>query len=238
MRLLAGTSGYSYKEWLGNFYPDKLPAARMLSFYAERFASVEINNTFYKMPTAAGLAAWAGEVPPEFTFAIKAPGRITHQLRLKPDAADATAHLWRTVETLGARLGPVLFGLPPNMKKDLPRLAEFLALLPPGRRAAFEFRHESWLSDDVYAALRARDAALCIADADELAVPFVPTASWGYLRLRRPSYDDAVLASWAARVAAAPWSDAWCFFKHEDEGVGPRLAADFTTCFAASRPAS
>src|SRR5262245_50173025 len=125
MRLLAGTSGYSYKEWLGNFYPDDLPGARMLAYYAERFGSVEINNTFYKMPTEKGLAAWAAEVPAGFRFAIKAPGRITHQLRLKPDAADPLAHLWRTVDTLGDRLGPVLFGLPPNMKKDLPRLVDF-----------------------------------------------------------------------------------------------------------------
>jgi uncharacterized protein YecE (DUF72 family) len=235
MRLLAGTSGYSYKEWKGNFYPLDLPASRMLSYYADRFATVEINNTFYQMPSEKTLAKWADEVPAGFQFAFKAPGRITHQKRLQ-DAADPTAFLWRTVATLGARLGPVLFGLPPNLKRDVPRLVDFLALLPAGRRAAFEFRHDSWFADDVYDALRARGVALCIADAEELSTPFVATADWGYLRLRKPDYDDAALAEWGGRIAAAPWSDAYVYFKHEDEGVAPRLAGALTRLLAPPAP--
>ena len=223
VRVKAGTSGYAYKEWKGSFYPDELPATRMLGFYAERFHVVEINNSFYRMPSERTLAGWAEAVPPSFQFAFKAPGRITHQHRLK-EASGSTAYLWKVVSTLGERLGPVLFGLPPTMRKDLPRLTAFLEQLPAGHRAAFEFRHESWLSDDVYDLLRAKGAALCIADAEDFETPFVPTAPWGYLRLRRPGYEEAALAQWADRIATAPWSDAVVFFKHEDEGVAPKLA--------------
>ena len=223
MRVDIGTSGYSYKEWKGAFYPPDLSAAKMLGFYAARFPTVEINNTFYQMPKAEALEGQARQVPERFTFAFKAPGRITHQKRLK-DVAEPVQHLWDTVATLGERLGPVLYGLPPNMKKDVERLAAVLAMTPAGRRVAVEFRHESWFDDETYATLRAAGAALCIADADELTVPFVPTAPWGYLRLRRLDYDDAALASWAARIRGAGWSDAAVYFKHEDEARAPALA--------------
>ncbi len=223
MRVAIGTSGYSYKEWKGSFYPKDLAVPKMLGFYGARFPTVEINNTFYQMPKAETLAAQAAQVPPAFTFAFKAPGRITHQKRLK-EVAEPVAHLWETVATLGERLGPVLYGLPPNMKKDVGRLAAVLAMTPAGRRVAVEFRHESWFDDETYAALRAAGAALCIADAEELTVPFVATAPWGYLRLRRVAYDDAALAEWTTKIRGAGWSDAVVYFKHEDEGRAPVLA--------------
>jgi uncharacterized protein YecE (DUF72 family) len=197
----------------------------MLGFYAAHFRTVEINNTFYRPPTAQLLDSWAGQVPADFRFVLKAPQEITHVKRL--GGADAT--LAALVETAGAlkeRLGPLLFQLPPNFGKDVPRLRAFLALLPPKCRAAFEFRHASWFCDEVFALLRDRGATLCVADADdELTVPFVSTADWGYLRLRRADYTDAVLRSWADRLRAQAWRDCFVFFKHEDAGTGPRLAA-------------
>src|SRR5262252_7933757 len=183
MRVLAGTSGFSYKEWKGSFYPEDLPAAGMLAYYAERLPAVEINNTFYRMPKPALLEGWSAEVPEEFRFILKASQRITHFKRLK-DAGSEVEYFFGVASTLGDRLGPALFQLPPNLKKDLPRLQAFLSILPAGRRAAFEFRHASWFEDDVFEALRAASAALCIAEDEELATPLVPTAGWGYLRLR------------------------------------------------------
>jgi uncharacterized protein YecE (DUF72 family) len=218
-----GTSGYSYKEWKGPFYPKNLAATKMLGFYGERFPTVEINNTFYQMPKSAALEGQARQVPPAFTFAFKAPGRITHQKRLK-DVEDPVRFFWDTVTTLGPRLGPVLFGLPPNMKKDVTRLATVLALTPPGLRVAVEFRHESWFDDETYSCLRSAGAALCIADAEDLTVPFVSTAPFGYLRLRRKNYNSAALARWAEKIRAAGWRDAVVYFKHEDKGRAPRLA--------------
>ncbi|HYX21104.1 MAG TPA: DUF72 domain-containing protein [Thermoanaerobaculia bacterium] len=230
MRVLAGTSGFSYKEWKGSFYPEDLPAARMLSYYAERLPAVEINNTFYRMPKPALLEGWSAEVPESFRFVLKASQRITHFRRLKEAGADV-AYFFDVAAVLGDRLGPALFQLPPNLKKDLPRLEAFLATLPGGRRAAFEFRHASWFEDDVFEALRRRGAALCIAEDEELATPLVPTADWGYLRLRRQDYDDAAVAAWAEKVRGQNWSEAYVFFKHEDAGSGPRLAAQFLDSF-------
>ena len=227
MRIHIGTSGFSYAPWRGSFYPEKLPAAKMLAYYAERLDAVEINNTFYRMPAPEMLGKWAAETPQGFQFALKSPRRITHEKKLA-DVADSLTRLREAAGTLGDRLGPVLFQLPPFMKKDVPRLQAFLstlAQLPPGLRAALEFRHESWFSPDVYDALRARDAALCLAESEELATPVEETASWGYLRLRRQDYDDAALATWAERIRARRWSTAYVFFKHEDEGIGPKLAA-------------
>jgi uncharacterized protein YecE (DUF72 family) len=224
VRVRCGTSGYSYKEWKGSFYPEDLPAARMLAYYSERFATVEINNTFYRMPTAQLLTGWAAQVPPGMAFALKAPQRITHQKRLQ-DAAEPLVHFLEIAAVLGERLGPLLFQLPPNLKLDLPRLTDFLVLLPPTVRAAFEFRHASWHDDAVYAALQARGAALCIAESEELATPLVATAGFTYLRLRKSAYQDAELTAWAERVRAQPWGDAFIYFKHEDAGVGPKLAA-------------
>jgi len=227
MNLYVGTSGYSYKEWKGSFYPKDLPAAKMLNYYAERFGAVEINNTFYAMPKAAVLEKWAEAVPAEFKFVLKAPQRITHIQRLK-DADDSVSYFLEVTGTLKERLGPLLFQLPPNLKKDASRLRAFLALLPARRRAAFEFRHASWFDDEVFCLLRDHGASLCLADADdELEVPFVSTADWGYLRLRRPDYDDAALKTWVKRVQEQAWRDAFVFFKHEDEGKGPQLAKRF-----------
>ena len=231
MRVLAGTSGFSYKEWKGSFYPEDLPAGDMLSFYAGRLPAVEINNTFYRMPKPALLAAWAEQVPPGFRFVLKASQRITHRKRLK-EAADEVAYFFQTATTLGDRLGPTLFQLPPNLKKDLPRLEAFLGVLPAGARAAFEFRHASWFEDDVFETLRRNGAALCVAEDEELATPLVATAGWGYLRLRRQDYDEAAVAAWAEKVRGQSWSEAYVFFKHEDAGAGPRLAAKLLELFA------
>jgi len=228
MNLYVGTSGYSYKEWKGSFYPEKLSADQMLHFYGEHFRTVEINNTFYRMPKADVLKAWADEVPDNFRFVIKASKRITHIQRLK-DAGDSVLYLLEVVEALKDRLGPLLFQLPPNLKKDVPRLRDFLALLPPHRRAAMEFRHQSWFDDEVFAVLREHKAALCIAEAeDELDIPFAATADFGYLRLRMVEYTDDELKAWVKRVKEQrDWKDAFVFFKHEDAGTGPRLAKRF-----------
>lgn len=227
MNLYVGTSGYSYKEWKGSFYPDDLPEKQMLRYYGEHFRSVEINNTFYRMPRSTVLETWAAEVPAHFKFVIKAPQRITHFQRLK-DCRDSVNFLLDTIGVLKERLGPVLFQLPPNLHKDAPRLRDFLALVPPQRRLAFEFRHQSWFDDEVFDILRTHQAALCIAEAEnELEIPFVSTADWGYLRLRMPEYGDAELKSWAERVRQQNWQDAFIFFKHEDEGKGPRMAKRF-----------
>ncbi len=199
----------------------------MLRFYGERFRSVEINNTFYRMPKPAMLEAWAQEVPADFRFVLKAPQRITHIQRLK-DSGDSVAYLLKVAGTLNERLGPLLFQLPPYLKKDLPRLREFLALLPADRRAAFEFRHASWFDDEVFGLLRNRNAPLCIAEAEDgVEVPFASTADWGYLRLRRPDYGDAELKAWLERIRQPGWRDAFIFFKHEDEGKGPEMAKRF-----------
>lgn len=227
MNLYVGTSGFSYKEWKGSFYPEDLAEKRMLHYYGERFRTVEINNTFYRMPKISVLQAWAGEVPGDFKFALKAPQRITHQQRLK-DAGDALSYLLEVTAVLQERLGPLLFQLPPYFKKDVPRLRDFLALLPSQRRAAFEFRHASWFDDEVFQLLRDHDAALCVAEAeDDLEVPFVSTGDWGYLRLRRPDYGDAQLKRWAKLVLEQDWREAFLFFKHEEAGKGPLLAKRF-----------
>jgi uncharacterized protein YecE (DUF72 family) len=229
VRVRIGTSGYSYKQWKGSFYPEKLKPAEMLHFYAQRFDTVEINNTFYRMPNPERLAHWAAEVPEHFAFALKAPQRITHIKRLQATSSEDVQYLWEIASTLGARLGPILFQTPPHLRKDAGRLRDFLAALPDRCRAAFEFRHDSWADDEVHALLRERNAALCAADVDEdeQPRPIVPTARFGYLRLRRADYDEATLAEWAKRVLAQPWDEAWVFFKHEDEGKGPAFAGVF-----------
>jgi uncharacterized protein YecE (DUF72 family) len=222
MRVRVGTSGYSYKEWKGSFYPKDLPAARFLGFYAETFKTVEINNTFYRMPTAKLVEGWASEVPDGFTFAVKAPQRITHMAKLK-DAGDSVTMFVGTAALLGAKLGPLLFQLPPFMKKDVPRLADFLEQAPKGVRIAFEFRHESWFDDEVWATLRAHGVALCVAEGEKLESPLVATADWGYVRLRRDEYPEAVIAEWAGKILAQPWKEAFVFLKH-DEGDAPSVA--------------
>jgi uncharacterized protein YecE (DUF72 family) len=226
VRLFVGTSGFSYKEWKGPFYPETLPAKGMLAYYAEHFRTVEINNTFYRMPKREMLTEWLGQVPRDFTFVLKASQSITHIKRLK-EVDDALAYFFRNADELGEQLGPTLFQLPPNMKKDLPRLQAFLAALPPKRRAAMEFRHETWFSEDVYEALRESGVALCVAQSDDFECPFVATAPYGYLRLRRKDYSKPELADWCKRVRDAGWAEAFVFFKHEDEGNAPKLAEQF-----------
>lgn len=227
MNLYVGTSGYSYKEWKGSFYPERMPADQMLHFYSEQFHAVEINNTFHRMPKASVLEAWAAAVPPDFRFVLKASQGITHMHRLK-NAEDSVAYLLSVAGTLKMRLGPLLFQLPPDLKKDIPRLRDFLTLLPKGCRAAFEFRHQSWFDQEVFDLLREHQAALCIAEAEnDLEVPFVSTGDWGYLRLRRPDYNDADLKAWAKKLRTQGWDDAFVFFKHEDEAKGPKLAKRF-----------
>jgi uncharacterized protein YecE (DUF72 family) len=234
MQMLAGTSGYSYKEWLGQFYPKKLPAKEMLRYYAGHFPTVEINNTFYRMPKEEMLAGWRKEVPASFSFTLKAPQRITHQKRLK-ESGEEVAEFLRRAAVLGSQLGVVLYQLPPFMRKDLPRLRDFLALLPSDRRAAFEFRHESWQDDEIYTALRERDAALCVADTDEGDTPFVCTSGTGYLRLRRTHYDEKDLLAWVERIQAQPLERVYIYFKHEDEALGTKFAQRFAELWSAQK---
>jgi uncharacterized protein YecE (DUF72 family) len=216
VKLLVGTSGYAFKEWKGTFYPEDLPDDGQLGYYASQFPTVEINNTFYRLPKEHVLLEWASRVPDHFTFAIKASQRITHHARLKPESKDALDFLLKNTVALGAKLGPILFQCPPNLKKDLPRLQNFLTYLPDGRRFAFEFRHETWFDDEVAEALRGRDAALCISEQDEFAVPVRRTASWGYLRLHRFDYDSAALVRWAEAIRTQSWTDAYIYFKHDE----------------------
>ena len=228
MNLYVGTSGYSYQEWKGIFYPQKLAAKDMLSFYASRLPAVELNNTFYRLPQPGMIESWKAQVPENFRFSVKASRFITLFKRLK-DVGDATKNMLKTVSALGDRLGVVLYRLPDDMEKDLKRLETFLKTLPPEPRAAFDFRHPSWFDDDaVLRLLRSENRALCIADRDERPVSHIDkTADWGYLRLRRVVYSTADLREWISRMKAQDWKTTFVFFKHEDEGTGPRLASEF-----------
>ncbi len=226
MQVLVGTSGYAYKEWKGIFYPEDLPAEGMLRFYGGQFQTVEINNTFYRLPSEKMILNWAAQVPDAFTFVLKASRRITHMKRLK-DVKEPLDYLLHTSSVLGDKLGPTLFQLPPNMKKDVPRLQHFLELLPKRWRAALEFRNVSWYDDEVFDTLRSHNAALCLADTEDKETPVIATADWGYLRLRRGRYDEEELLSWSQQIADQPWQNAFVFFKHEDQGVGPKLAKQF-----------
>src|SRR5688572_18176580 len=216
-KLLAGASGYSFKEWKGSFYPGDIKPDAMLAYYVARLPTVEINNTFYRMPKASVLQNWAGTAPDGFRFAIKASRRITHMSRLRAESsADSLGYLYQNLDALGEKRGPVLFQLPPFFKKDLPRLDEFLALLPKGHRAAFEFRNESWFADDVYDSLRRAGASLVLSEREDNAPPpLVETASWGYVRLRLEEYSDDALRTWAERLAATGWREIYAYFMHE-----------------------
>ncbi len=229
MTVHVGTSGYNYREWKGTFYPADLAAARMLPYYAERFGVVEINATFYRMPTPKTFAGWAAQTPDAFVFALKAPQRITHFARLR-DVDEPVRFFCDAARTLGPKLGPLLFQLPPNFKKDLGRLTDLLALLPRDLRAAFEFRHDSWLADDVYERLGGRNAALCIADFGDHTTPLVATADFGYLRLRDEGYGEEDLKRWADTIRGLGdrWREAFVFFKHEEAGTGPAFARRLT----------
>jgi uncharacterized protein YecE (DUF72 family) len=223
--VLVGTSGYNYPEWKGSFYPADLPAARMLPYYAERFPTVEINYTFYRMPTPAQLARWAQQVPPGFRFTLKAPRRITHDRRLA-GAGDLVRAFCDAAAELGPRLGALLFQLPPSFRKDVAALDRFLDDLPPRVCAAFEFRHDSWLDDEVYARLRDRNLALCIADNGERTTPVITTADYAYMRLRDEGYTEQDISAWARTAAdlASQSREVFVYFKHEEQGKGPQFA--------------
>ena len=216
-KIIAGASGYSFKEWKGTFYPEKMKAEEMLPFYSERLPTVEINNTFYRMPRTTMLEDWVKCTPGGFRFSIKASRRITHLARLKPESVgDSVDFLYRALQSLGPKRGPVLFQLPPLLKKDTARLEAFLAMLPEGHCAAFEFRNESWFADDVYALLQKAGASLCLSEREDNAPPpLVETAPWGYVRLRLEQYADADLEQWARRLQATGWRETFVYFMHE-----------------------
>jgi uncharacterized protein YecE (DUF72 family) len=228
MKIYVGTSGYGYKEWKGIFYPEKVPAREMLRFYSERFGTVEINNTFYRMPTESVLTSWAEQVPDDFVFALKAPQVITHLKRLK-NVDTEMDYLFRTISVLGKRLGPVLFQLPKSFHADLPALKNFLTLIPHSISCAFEFRSPSWLEAGIVDLLREKRCSLCTPDSDEnAATEIISTASWGYLRLRRVDYTEVELSQWMKRILSQKWQRAFIFFKHEEEtGKGPDMAIHF-----------
>ncbi len=227
MKIYVGTSGYAYKEWKGRFYPEKILPQEMLRFYSGRLNTVEINNTFYRMPKESVLTSWAEHVPGDFVFALKAPQVITHLKRLR-NVLEESEYLFRTLSVLDRKLGPVLFQFPKSFRADRPALQDFLSLIPGGRASAFEFRNPSWINDEILNLLRERGSSLCIADADENpANEIIHTAPWGYLRLRRSDYTDADLLQWLERILSQEWEKAFVFFKHEDEAKGPKMAVRF-----------
>ena len=233
MNTWVGTSGFQYAEWKGNFYPEDLPAAKMLPFYAERLPTTEINYTFHRIPAAKTIVNWNALTPARFRFSLKAPQKITHFARLR-DCSDTVRYFHDVISALGDKLGPVLFQLPPNFKKDTLLLADFVNSFPTGMRAAFEFRHQTWFEDEVFNALRARNVALCIADTEDLTTPQIATADYGYLRLRREDYATADVERWAEFVRGNKnWNDAFVYFKHEEAGIGPKLAKQMMEILAA-----
>ena len=224
MRYLVGTSGYNYPEWRGSFYPEKFPTGKMLAFYADHFNTVEVNYTFYRIPTPPLLEGWAKGTPETFTFTLKAPRRITHDSKLQR-CEDLTQTFCRTARTLGAKLGTLLFQLPPTFKRDDAVLGGFLELIPEGMRAAFEFRHPSWHDDSVFAALKRRNVALCVADSDKMSTPVVATADYVYFRLRDEGYQRPDIERWATVIKSQSVpGDAFVYFKHEEQGKGPEFA--------------
>lgn len=225
MRFWVGTSGYNYPEWKGSFYPEKLPAAKMLPYYAERLATVEINYTFYRVPNQKILAGWDRQTPPGFRLTLKAPKRITHIAKLH-DCAQLLQYFLKTAATLGPKLGAILFQLPPYFAKNLTVLDEFLRLMPAATCAAFEFRHVSWMDTEVFARLRAAQLALCVADSEKFSTPVEITAPYAYFRLRDEGYTTEDLKRWAEviRESTAHCSDVFVYFKHEEAGKGPEFA--------------
>ena len=224
MHHFVGTSGYNYPEWRGTFYPEKFPTGKMLAFYAERFNTVEVNYTFYRMPTEALVAGWAAGTPERFVFTLKAPRRITHDSKLR-HCEELTQAFCRIAGTLGSKLGVLLFQLAPNFKRDDAVFGEFLDCIPEGTRAAFEFRHDSWHDPAVFDALRRRNLALCIADSEKMSTPVVMTADYAYYRLRDEGYQPADLDRWASAIREQPVRDSFVYFKHEEEGKGPEFAS-------------
>ncbi len=227
MKLHIGTSGYGYKEWKGIFYPEKITPKEMLHFYGERFNAVEINYTFYHMPTVAGLSSWAEQVPDDFYFALKAPQVITHQKLLK-NVGEEAKYFFKTLTVLERKMGPALFQFPGSFRSNPTSLEEFIALIPANVHCAFEFRSKSWFNKEVLELLRARGCSLCTADTNEKPTnEIISTAPWGYLRLRRTDYTEADLSQWLDRILAQKWEQAFVFFKHEEEAKGPELARQF-----------
>jgi uncharacterized protein YecE (DUF72 family) len=227
MKIYAGTSGFGHAEWKGKFYPEKIRPGDMLRFYAERLGTVEINNTFYHMPSEKMILSWAAQVPPDFVFAIKAPQVITHRKQLRHVSGEIE-RLLKSLSVLGSKQGPVLFQFPKSFSSDTALLREFLSLLPRHSRPAFEFRSPTWHTDEVLGLLTDNASSLCIADTDEQTVEQIKsTADWGYLRLRRSDYTDADLSIWAGRILSQQWEQAFVFFKHEDEAKGPEQAMRF-----------
>jgi uncharacterized protein YecE (DUF72 family) len=225
MAIWVGTSGYNYPEWRGSFYPEKFPTAKMLPFYAERLTTVEINYTFYRSPNPSILAGWSRQTPPHFRFTLKAPKRITHDAKLR-DCAESLKYFLETAATLGPKLAILLFQLPPFFRKDLAVLDAFLEGFPAGTRAAFEFRHASWLSEQVFERLKARNLALCVADSEKTTTPVEITADYGYFRLRDAGYTADDIAQWARtiREKTSACGDVYVYFKHEEAGKGPQFA--------------
>jgi uncharacterized protein YecE (DUF72 family) len=229
VKLLVGTSGWAFKEWKGPFYPLSLKDDAMLGFYASRYPTVEINNTFYRLPREHVLADWASRVPEGFTFTVKASRGITHFARLKPEAKRGLDILLRGTAALGSKLGPILFQLPPKMPLDVELLRAFLDLLPDDRRFAMEFRDPRWFDDAVYALLSSRDIAMCVSETDDYRSPVLSTATWGYVRPHRLDYDEEGIAEWRRRIGEQPWDEAYVFFKHDHaEGSGPLAVDSFT----------
>jgi uncharacterized protein YecE (DUF72 family) len=220
-----GTSGYNYPEWKGSFYPQTLPAAKMLPYYAERFQTVEINYTFYRAPNEKILQGWDAATPERFRLTLKAPKRITHDARLR-DCADRVRQFLETASILGPKLGALLFQLPPNLKKDTALFDAFLEAFPPRVCAAFEFRHASWLDEEIYGRLRARNLALCVADSEKLSTPVEVTADYAYFRLRDEGYGPEDIERWARVIGerTAHCRDVYVYFKHEQSGKGPEFA--------------
>ena len=238
MNYWIGTSGFQYAEWKGTFYPEKMPTAKMLPFYAERLSTTEINYSFHRIPSAKTIEGWYQATPERFKFSLKAPQKVTHWAKLK-NCGDTMRFFHQVITDLEGKLGPVLFQLPPTLKKDAALLETFLADIPEGMRCAFEFRDASWFDDEIYALLRTKNLALCIAESEKLATPDIATADYGYLRLRREDYQDADVARWSevVKAHAADWSDAFVYFKHEDSGIGPKLASQMMERLGLKMPA-
>jgi uncharacterized protein YecE (DUF72 family) len=227
MKIYIGTSGFGYKEWIGIFYPEKISPKEMLRFYSEHFNSVEINNTFYHMPTESILTSWAEQVPDDFIFVLKAPQIITHLKRLR-EVGQETEYLFRTLSVLDRKLGPVLFQFPKSFPANRPLLESFLDLIPTRMPCGFEFRSPSWHNAEISGLLREKGCSLGIEDTDDNpAREITPTASWGYLRLRRSDYTEDDLFQWRERILTQKWEKAFVFFKHEEEAQGPRTAVLF-----------
>ncbi len=233
MTLWVGTSGYNYDEWKGGFYPQKIASAQMLPYYAQRLSTVEINYTYYRMPNAKTLQGWNDVTPERFKLTLKAPKRITHEKKLR-ECADDVKYFAEVASRLGPKLGALLFQLPPSLRQNLPLLDAFLETLPDGTCAAFEFRHGSWLNEELYARLRARNLALCVADSVTLATPTVITADYAYFRLRDEGYSPEDIAGWAQRIreSTVRCREVYVYFKHEEAGLGPQFAGTFLDAWA------